>query len=227
MEKMTWEDIETRIRKGDVPEHWCFKEIKDTHNFIDHRTKTVELTDLECDIAKSAAIRMTEDKGRYYGDFAVGNFVTGIKGEMAVAKYLHGIKPFKDLSRAVNFSRKDYGDGGIDIHWGRWRIQVKTTGTRYGELILDTHRPSYGPNLYILAHLKFDGMNRKKGNTLYAHKNRVDIYGFLTPEEYFGTDENNKLLLAEYYDDPQLPTKYKVRCWYMRPIRDLQPTTTA
>jgi len=226
---MTHEELETRLRTGEMPPRYSFVDVEKMKSFVDHRKETVELTDLECEIAKSSAKRKADGRRKHYGDFAVSNFLTGNKGEMAVAKYLHSIHLFKDLSRAVDLSRRDWGDRGVDIRWGRWRIDVKTTGTHYGELVADTNKPDYsGANLFILAHLRSDGMQKIEGtNTWKMKDNIVDIYGFLTTGEFYETDENNKLIRAEYYDHPQLPTKYKVQCWRLRPIRDLRPTTTA
>ena len=227
---MTYEEFETELRQGAFEgQGWSFPDKETMKGFVDHRTKTIELTELECDIAKSAARRMVEGRRKQYGDFAIGNFVTGIKGEMAVAKQLHKVKKFKDLTNAVNFSRKEFGDGGVDIHWGRWRIDVKTTGIKYGPLVVDSSRPQFHQaNLFIIAHLRYDGMEKAEGTrTLKAKKNKVDIYGFMTPEEVFEVNDTNHLVRAQYYDDPQLPTKYSIDCWELRPIRDLMPTTTA
>ena len=142
---MEHEELETLLRTGSFPhKRWQFTNKEQMKLFVGNRKATIELTDLECDIAKSSARRKAEGRGKYYGDFAVGNFTTGTKGEMAVAKYLHSIKPFKDLSRAVDLSRKEYGDGGVDIHWGRWRIDVKTTGTKYGALVCNSSEPRFG-----------------------------------------------------------------------------------
>lgn len=227
---LSFEEFETKLREGAFKDSgWSFNDNELMKKFVANRKQTIELTDLECDIAKSSAQRMAEGRRKQYGNFAVGNFVTGIKGEMAVAKCLHKIKKFKDLNSAVSFSRKDFGDGGVDIHWGRWRIDVKTTGTEYGPLIVDSSKPQiHQANLFILAHLRYDGMEKKEGtNTWKATKNKVDIYGFLTPQEVYEVNEKNLLVRAQYYDHQQLPTKYSVDCWEMRPIRDLGPTTTA
>jgi len=228
---MNFEKLESELRGGlfEGRGGWEFKDVEMMKEFVDYRKETVELTDLECDIAKSSAQRMAEGRSRQYGNFAVGNFVTGIKGEMAVAKYLHKIKKFPDLSRAVSFSRKEYGDGGVDIHWGRWRVDVKTTGTKYGPLVVDSSKPQFHlANIFIMAHLRTERMEKVEGTTTYrAKKNKVDIYGFLTTEEVFEVTKENKLVRARYFDHPQLPTKYSVNCWELRPIRDLMPTTTA
>lgn len=226
---MNYEEFEAQLRSGEMPDQWAFKDKKGLEQFMEHRSQTIELTDLDCEIAKSSARRKAEGRGKQYGDFAIGNFVTGNKGEMAVAKYLHSIKPFKDLSRAVDLDRRDYGDGGVDIHWGRWRIDVKTTGIKHGPLVCDASEPQFHQaNLFILAHLKFDGIEKVEGtNTFKAKKNHVDIYGFLTAAEYYELDDQRRYVRAHYYDDPQLPTKLKVECWLLRNIRDLMPTTTA
>jgi len=233
---MNFEEIETKLRTGELPPRWEFKHPETSESdpetmkaFIDHRAVTVELTDLECDIALSSAKRKVEGRHKQYGDFALGNFVTGNKGEMAVAKFLHKIKKFKDLNRAVDFSRRDWGDGGVDIHWGRWRIDVKTTGIKYGPLVVDSSKPQFHKaNLFILAHLRYDGMKKVEGTrTLKALNNRVDIYGFLTTEEVYESDENDMLVRASYYGRDRPPEKYSINCGELRPIRDLQATTTA
>ena len=56
---MTYEEFETKLREGIFKgQGWSFPDKEMMQGFVDNRKKTIELTDLECDIAKSAAQRM-------------------------------------------------------------------------------------------------------------------------------------------------------------------------
>lgn len=193
------------------------------NQFVDDRSVISKLTESECKRCKDSARRKAGEKGSYYGDFAMPNFTKGNKGELGVLKYLHTIRPFGHLESHIQqiMQVKQFGDGGIDISWGGRRIDVKCTGPEYGPLVADSHRGR--ADVYILSHLKFDGFNRQEKGRCWADPDRVIIYGFIFAEEFYETyEEDGKDILkrAVHYDNP--PTKYKVECWMLRPMSEIE-----
>jgi len=59
---MNYEEFEAQLRGGEMPDQWAFKDKKGLEQFMEHRSQTIELTDLECDIAKSSARRKAEGR---------------------------------------------------------------------------------------------------------------------------------------------------------------------
>tara|TARA_R100001463_G_scaffold130188_1_gene189380 strand:+ start:496 stop:1182 length:687 start_codon:yes stop_codon:yes gene_type:complete len=198
--------------------------------FVDGRSVESILTEDECNECKDSARAKARTKGSYYGDFAQSNFTTGTKGELGVLNYLHKVKASGDYnSQKQEILRvKPYGDGGIDIKWGGRKIDVKTTGTEYGSLITDCFRQK--ADLYILAHLKFEGFNRQKGRTHYADPDKVIIYGFLLADEFYETyekDGRSLLKRASHYFPRGSkcigpPNDYQANCWLLRPMDEIE-----
>lgn len=212
---------------------WIFEDDEDNEKmkeFVDGRSVISELTEEECKECKDSARQKAKMKGSYYGNFAQSNFTTGTKGELGVLNYLHKVKPFShyDYHKNQILSVKPYGDGGVDIEWGGRRIDVKTTGHAYGPLIADCFRQK--ADLYILAHLKFDGFNRQRGRTMYSDPDRVFIYGFLLADEFYESyekDGKSYLKRASHYyrrGSKKLgpPNDYQASCWVLRPMDQIE-----
>lgn len=213
--------------------NWIFEDDDDNEKmkaFVDDRTVIIKLTEDECKECRESARQKAKEKGGYYGDFAQSNFNTGNKGELAVLNYLYKVKPFShyDYHKNQILKVRPYGDGGVDIELGKRRIDVKTTRTEYGPLIVPSHRER--ANLYIHAHLKYDGFNRQRGRTHFSEQDRVFIYGFLTAKEFYESyEEDGKSYLkrvSHHYPRGSKklgpPNNYQASCWVLRPMDQIK-----